>query len=242
MRWIWNGFRQPDWLLRRKEEDQFYSRYGVGSGVCFDIGANIGEKTIVFARLGSKVIAVEPVPSAADALYNNTRCYDDVHLIRKAVGSEPGRLPLHVGDSTTISSFLSDWGTRNTRLHERKFVDTIEVDIVTLDQLIEQFGVPTFCKIDVEGYEAEVLRGLSTPIPFLTFEWIPDNLPAVSECCETLGALGDYEYNYTLSSPLKEVLGRYVSGQELMDDLTARSLNDAEKQWGDVIARIRRLS
>ena len=47
---------------------------------------------------------------------------------------------------------------------------SIRVPVTTLDQLILRYGRPYYCKVDVEGYEVEVFRGLTQPIPMISFE------------------------------------------------------------------------
>ena len=58
-------------------------------------------------------------------------------------------------------------------------------------------GEPSFVKIDVEGYEAEVLAGLATPVRGLSFEYLPATRDIALDCIERLGALGRYRYNWS---------------------------------------------
>ena len=67
--------------------------------------------------------------------------------------------------------------------------------MTTLDHLIQTFGRPAFCKIDVEGLEAEILDGLSQPLPLLAFEYLAE-APEVSRACVArLDELGQYRFN-----------------------------------------------
>jgi FkbM family methyltransferase len=47
---------------------------------------------------------------------------------------------------------------------------SMTVPVTTLDKAIDEFGVPTFCKIHVEGFESDALKGLSKPIPLLALD------------------------------------------------------------------------
>ncbi|MDZ4877485.1 MAG: hypothetical protein CLLPBCKN_006920 [Chroococcidiopsis cubana SAG 39.79] len=81
-----------------------------------------------------------------------------------AVGAEPGELTLYVSAIDSHSSLKRDW------LHE-VIVNEIQVPVITLDQAIEDHGLPDYCEIDVEGWEFEVLKGLTQPIPLVSFEY-----------------------------------------------------------------------
>jgi hypothetical protein len=75
------------------------------------------------------------------------------------------------------------------------------VRVTTLDALIARYGAPAFCKIDVEGGEFDVLRGLSYPLKALSFEYIPATVDVALACVERLSELGRYEYNWAPSEP-----------------------------------------
>jgi hypothetical protein len=79
------------------------------------------------------------------------------------------------------------------------------IEVTTLDSLIEEFGSPGFIKIDVEGYEFEVLSGLSRPVRALSFEF-PEYLAAASQRVERLCSLGNTEFNYSLGASMKLAL------------------------------------
>jgi len=74
---------------------------------------------------------------------------------------------------------------------------TVQVPLSTLDQLIQEYGLPQFCKIDVEGYETEVLKGLSQPIPYLSFEYNDRLKNKALECLEILSKFPNLSYNFS---------------------------------------------
>jgi hypothetical protein len=76
-----------------------------------------------------------------------------------------------------------------------KWDGSTKVRVTTLDDLIREHGIPAFCKIDVEGFEAEVLKGLSQPLPCLSVEYLPADAGAARSCIRRIAALGDYEFN-----------------------------------------------
>jgi hypothetical protein len=108
------------------------------------------------------------------------------------------------------------------------------VPVTTLDALIEAHGVPAFCKIDVEGFELEVLRGLSQPIAGLSFEHIPASVHIALGCMERLGQLGDYEYNYSPGETHRLQQEQWLDVREM-----SVMLQGLTRGSGDVYARLR---
>ena len=167
--------------------------------LAFDIGAHVGDCVSSFRRLGANVIAVEPQPgmfSILRLLYGWDR---HVVLEKVAVGARVGSGEMQVNlvnpTVSTMSPQFVDAAREAVGWEQQKWDDRLLVEMRTLDDLIAQYGEPVFCKIDVEGYEAEVLRGLSWPLASLSFEFTTIQrsvaLLALAEC----ERLGRYVYN-----------------------------------------------
>jgi hypothetical protein len=117
-------------------------------------------------------------------------------------------------------------------------IATQRVDVTTLDSLIAEYGVPGFCKIDVEGFESAVLQGLTSPIPALSFEfhmWTPEMREALLDCLAQLESLGQYQFNFSLGMTYTLALSSWVGKDELQDMLMNRLPHDAE---GDIYAKL----
>jgi hypothetical protein len=110
---------------------------------------------------------------------------------------------------------------------------TQDVTVITLDELIATFGRPAFCKIDVEGSEQDVLAGLSSSIPALSFEFTPEMAEVGTACIDRLAGLGDYEFNYDLGESMHLRLANWVGPREIKQQLKAL---DAD-EFGDIYAR-----
>jgi FkbM family methyltransferase len=155
------------------------------------VGANYGSKSEVFLRLGAKVVAFEPQLDCLCELKARLGPHPKLTTVNAAVGSRAGRSTFYVGPHRTSSSLLQDW--------QQEIESTVEVPVTTLDAAIAQYGLPDYCKIDVEGYEVQVLQGLTRPIPLLSLEYHlrRDGTQQMIECLNYLSRLGDIRLNIT---------------------------------------------
>lgn len=217
---------------------RFYAQFIQPGDLCFDIGAHVGNRTRVWASLGARVVAVEPQPHLMRWLERFFGNQPQITLLPTAVGAEPGYATLLISQRTpTVSTLSPDWITAvktDPSFASVNWDTAVPVPVTTLDELIDRYGRPAFCKIDVEGFELDVLKGLSQPLPALSFEHIPSAKSLALACLEQLAQLGHYEYNYSVGESHQWQFDPWLSGAEM-----ANALNVIKKGSGDVYGRLR---
>jgi FkbM family methyltransferase len=214
-------------------ELSFYGEFLKPGTLCFDVGANYGRKVEIFLKLGARVVAFEPQQDCMAELRSRSGHNPRLTTVPAAVGSSRGSLTLYIGAHRTTSSFNKDW-------HEG-VVGSVEVPVITLDDAIADHGTPEYCKIDVEGFEIEVLRGLNRPIPLVSFEYhLRDNgTQAALDCLDRLAALGTISVNVTPAEDTVFSIPEWLS----VDDFRALLVNEIPKMrrqtHGDIFVRTR---
>jgi FkbM family methyltransferase len=224
---------------RRRALRRFYSEFIKPGATVFDIGAHVGSRTRTLLSLGAHCIAVEPQPLFARVL---ARMFDNnarVSLIAQAVGREPGKARMQISSRhPTVSTLSAQWidQVQDTQgFTHVQWDHTIDVPVTTLDILIDEYGVPDFCKIDVEGMESEILAGLSTPIPLVALEYIPAALNIAEECVAQLEALGNYVFNLSPGESHCFSLNKWVDATQIVEELTTAA---SHGRSGDLYARL----
>lgn len=186
--------------LRRMK--RFYAQFIRPGDLCFDIGAHVGNRVRVWSDLGARIVGVEPQPLCIRLLRLLYGRSPHITLVEEAVGAVPGEQTLWVSEDTPTVTTLSRAWIEAVQQAESfshvRWARAVPVRVTTLDDLIARHGEPAFCKIDVEGFELEVLRGLSTPLAALSFEYIPATRDLALACIERLAQLGEYEFNWSL--------------------------------------------
>lgn len=214
-----------------------YSRF-IGRGdLCFDIGAHVGNRLRAWEALGARTIAVEPNPLMMRILKKRYGDTPGITLLEQAVGSAPGDAILHVSTRTpTVTTLSSEWQAlvrQDPSFRGVRWDREVSVSVTTLESLIEQWGEPRFCKIDVEGFELDVLQGLSRPLAALSFEYIPAALDMARSCIDRLEELGHYEFNLATGETHRLQAHTWLDGEEIRGLLAGMS-----EDSGDVYARL----
>lgn len=172
-------------------------------GLVFDIGANVGDLSRVFLAMGYRVVACEPDPENFRVLKARFSGEKRVVLLQKAVAHHSGmaliyQAAAHGGSLSTLSEKRKH---QLDGLWDEEGVINFDapkaVETVSLDELVATYGAPIFIKIDVEGFEQEVLSGLSQPVQMLSFEAnLPEFMEETIACLKFLkGIAGDAVYN-----------------------------------------------
>jgi len=233
----------------RSREVDFYRKlldgYHIGD-LIFDVGANAGDKTDVFLRLGARVVAVEPDEGSQKVLRERFLRYrlvpKPVVVVGKAV-SERNRVETMWidGPGSALNTLNQKWvaALRNDKSRFEHTQDKLdfatkrEVETITLNHLIETYGFPFFVKIDVEGNELATLKGLGHPVPYLSFEVnLPEFRSEGLACIEVLRGLSkDGVFNYTVSCRQGLALARWLPHQEFSRVLDQCASSSIEVFW-----------
>ena len=218
----------------RLRDRAFFRGFVPRKSLVFDVGANEGRMTETFLELGATVVAVEPNPALARTVKARYGLRQ-VTVEAAAVGAAPGVAELRLGRYNGHSTLSADW---QEAAGDARWAGTVEVAVTTLDMLIARYGRPDFLKIDVEGFEAEVLAGLHQPVPAISFEFQCAALDVARRCVTALEELADYEFNLGLEETHELRRDNWTGGAELIEQLELVA-ESSPQGYGDVYARLR---
>jgi FkbM family methyltransferase len=235
--------RYPAYASSKKTEAEFY-RQALGNcpNIVFDVGASGGDKTAIFARFANRVVSIEPSPAAVALLQQRFAHNPKVTIVAKGVGDSEQTAQFNVfGATDAYNTFSPKWAVTLSRSDgkanrpSKVITSVMDIPMTTLDQLINAHGSPNYIKIDVEGYELPVIKGLSKPVPLISFEC---NLPEFKdETKEIIGLLSDRSpkavYNFTTSEPPRA----FASPSWLDSDEMSVIVDRGEYQFLEIFSR-----
>jgi len=225
--------------LQSRRAARFYAQFIRTGDLYFDIGAHLGSRVGPVVRLGARLVAVEPQPNLAKIIRRWYAGNPRVQVVEKAVGAAPGQQALLICErAPTVSTLSTDWihqVKKSPKWEGIEWRQSVSVTVTTLDCLIDQYGEPAFCKIDTEGYEYEVVRGLTQPLRALSFEYNPLAPDIVHQAIDRLAVLGDYEFNPAPGDDLRFAWPEWRDAAELRTWL--RNL-PPESPVGNIYARL----
>ena len=223
---------------KRRAWARFYRDILDPGDLVFDVGAHVGTRSRAMRVAGARVVAIEPQRLFARFLRRTLP--RDIELVEAAVGAESGDVDMAVSRRhPTVSSLRTDFveqATETPGFQHVRWDRTERVRVVTLDQLAEEYGHPAYVKIDVEGFESEVLAGVTTPPPMVSVEFLPGFAAHTHAAMERLSQLGDYRFNPVVGESAQ------FSWSEWRDAEQTRTWLDGlpvESESGDLFARLK---
>jgi FkbM family methyltransferase len=228
------------WGTDDEKRAAFYKEFVSPGDLVFDVGANRGNRAKVFCKLGARVVAFEPQLDCYHFLRGMFAGEKSVRLVNQALGRAEGVTEMLIADADTISSLSPEWVEavqRSGRFSQHKWDRKQQVTITTLDAAIRDFGTPSFIKIDVEGYESEVLSGLSTPVKCVAVEFVPECVQNTMKCIDHLSSLSAVEAKLSLGESMEFETPSWLSADEIKRVLNDHVANADHTTFGDVYIR-----
>ena len=160
----------------------------------FDIGSNIGNWSLANINYCDKIIAIEASPITYNRLVNNCK-HDKIVLLNYAVCNNNGNdITFYQAEIDTLSTTNIGWLTNDTSRFFNEPYTTITCKTISIDKLIEQYGIPDLIKIDVEGGEYGCVTSLTQKAKLLCFEWASETNDISFKCLDYLFNLGYTQY------------------------------------------------
>jgi hypothetical protein len=160
----------------------------------FDIGSNIGNWSLSNINQCDKIISVEASPITFNNLINNCK-HDKIIKLNYAVCNNNGNdITFYHANADTLSTINKNWLTHNSsRFCDQPYTEIV-CKTITIDELIEQYGIPDLIKIDVEGGEYECISSLTQKVNLICFEWASETNDITFKCLNYLLSLGYVQY------------------------------------------------
>lgn len=232
---------QANRVATKEQEREFLGRFIRKGSLVFDIGANTGNKTETYLSIGARVVALEPQKEVVDRLVLRFADNPDVVACQMACGRSEGIVQLAQCNASTLSTCSPDWLAHvwSTQRFGKKaeWKEAVDVPCTTLDILIEKYGRPDFIKVDTEGYESEVIAGLSSAVPWLSMEWTPEFVENSIRCIDHLELFGEYKYYLSLEESCQFTADGQLA-HEFRKYLTDYSADCGNVVFGDVYAQL----
>lgn len=214
----------------------FFTEFLGSNDLVFDVGANHGSMAKVFRQLNTRVVAFEPQESCYDYLKSYFWGDKNVYLENVALGGNPGVANMRTSKDSLLSTLSPDFIQRNVssgRFASEAWSGEQKVVVETLDKFISKYGTPQFIKIDVEGFEAEVVRGLTKPVKMLSLEFSTDTTNTLIDALGYLSSIGKYQFQFSAEEKF------YLDPMAWIDlrgiEIQLRGYTGLE--WGDVYCR-----
>jgi FkbM family methyltransferase len=189
----------------------------MGRRLIYDVGAHLGEDTNYYLRRGYDVVAIEANPVLVDALrrrFPDERARGQLHIVDKAIAAKPGKVHLGINANWTIWGSLSEEFLERNRAGAGIDFEYIEVTAVAFADVLHEYGVPYYLKVDIEGMDmlcVDALHHFAERPKYLSVETtitagVADMKKGLNELC-LLWSLGYRHFKYVDQAALCHLNG-----------------------------------
>jgi FkbM family methyltransferase len=215
----------------------FLLKNNMNKKIAFDIGCNMGNNVNYLLTLYDKIVCFEPNPNLANHVKKTFENYD-VEVVQKGLSSKKETKPFHISDLHVISTFSNDWITKS-RFTGNNWNTIINVETTTLDDVIDTYGTPDFVKIDVEGYEFEVLSGLTKLLnnTLFGFEWAEELFDNTKNAVNHIQNIGYNNFAYTYEDNLHNMNNLNFKNWDELDIHKNIDIN-RKQAWGMIYFKV----
>lgn len=164
--------------------------------LALDIGSFTGDSVVGIQSMGYKhIVCIEPDPHNFDKLKSNYGKNATITLIKKAVSDKSEEIIklCSTRNLPFLNSLDPKWltKTRHNQFYRPNQYEEVDVETITIPDIIELVGKsPDYIKIDVEGWEKQVIRCIKEKPELVSFEWISERLDDNLSCISMLRDLG----------------------------------------------------
>jgi FkbM family methyltransferase len=225
-------------FFKRPQLSKFYSQFIRPGDLVFDVGAYEGHLAFVFLQLKAQVVCIDSNPACISILKKRFSTSKNITILWCGLGEKRETKDFYVSVYRPgTSTFSKKWQT--SQFSTQNVYKKMKVPMKTLDEFMKRFGVPSFCKIDVEGFEFQVLSGLKKKhrgkvIQTISFEFTKQFFGDAEACANHLLHLGYRRFNVSLYSNFSLEFNSWMTWNELRRKLLQLQRSDLH---GDIFAK-----
>ena len=182
------------------------------SDLAFVFGDQTGAITGTLEEMAVKTISIQPFSAYYQHLSEKVAPETGVILVREDVGAFHAEFYHNGIYEKHILPYSSNLTAEDTQEY---------VTITTLDELIQRYGLPAFCHISGDGFEPDLIKGLNSPINTLAFTFYAYSTEKTTEILRRLLHIGDYEFNWKMSTDSKFLSKNWLNARELHQSMSS---------------------
>lgn len=160
--------------------------------ICFDIGASVGRWSRVNLNNYSKIIAIEAIPNIYNNLKQSLELCNHCECINYVVTNNNNQsINFYNCENYVLSTLNKDlFDNEKSRYYNKFSYEEKLYESITLDKLIEIYGIPDLIKIDAVSGEYNVISSLSQKVTLICFNWFSEFNDISFNCLDYLVNLG----------------------------------------------------